>query len=96
MSTEEEAIEAWVKWLSPMLRMKPEMAAKVPGNEPLVIAADPNAGLIWLGVMESPDTVLNCYRVRTIAKWSAVQGEQFVRLHERAMEIIENGAGSMR
>lgn len=85
MSTEDQKLSKWAE----TLRLNTEMVCRIVGSSPLAMACDPVGGWIQLGMIMS-DGVL------TIASWSCVQGENFKIVHERAMNVIESGLGSMR
>lgn len=70
------------------LALNPEMFAPVVGDQPLWLGSDPRGGLVYLLRVDGGVTV--------IATWTAVQGENMKRLHDRALYILQSGIGCMR
>lgn len=68
--------------------LAPNMIARIPGEQPLWMGADPNGGWIYLLRVDAAG-------VQILASWTAVQGEELKIAHDRAMYILESGAGSM-
>lgn len=84
MTAAERAVDGFAR----TLQINPEMFAPVGGDEPLWIGADPVGG--WVYLLRVGDVA------ELVVRWSAVQGENIKTLHDRAMQIVESGIGSMR
>ena len=85
MSTESDAMDAWARSLG----LKEDMAARVVGDDPLVVAAHPIEGEIYIGE-------INAGRVVLVAEVTAVQCAELIRRLTTAKYIVESGVGSMR